>query len=67
MSKNYTMASLLVAIAMIAAWEFLPTLLDIPSYIIPTFSETMNAHYEKTLGKRYVPMTAGGGWLGEQD
>ncbi|MFC6669851.1 ABC transporter permease [Marinobacterium aestuariivivens] len=48
MNKNYTMASLMVAIAMIAAWEFLPALLNIPSYIIPTFSETM-----KELGYMY--------------
>ena len=31
----------------------------------PTFSEMMNAHYEETLGERYVPMAPEGGWIGE--
>jgi 2-oxoglutarate ferredoxin oxidoreductase subunit beta len=33
----------------------------------PTFTEMMDAHFEKTLGDRYVPMAPQGGWLGEQD
>ena len=31
----------------------------------PTFSELMNAHYEKTLGAKYVPMPPEGGWIHE--
>lgn len=36
------MATIGVAIAFVAAWEFLPPLLDIPRYIIPTFSQCMS-------------------------
>jgi 2-oxoglutarate ferredoxin oxidoreductase subunit beta len=31
----------------------------------PTFLDMMHAHYEKTLGDRYVPMGPEGGWLHE--
>jgi NitT/TauT family transport system permease protein len=48
MNKNYTSATLMVAILMIIGWEFLPAWLDIPAYIIPTFSETM-----KELARMY--------------
>lgn len=41
MNKGYTMASLGFAALMVAAWEFLPPLLGVPSYIIPTFGETL--------------------------
>jgi 2-oxoglutarate ferredoxin oxidoreductase subunit beta len=30
-----------------------------------TFHELMNAHYEKTLGDKYVPMPPEGGWIHE--
>jgi 2-oxoglutarate ferredoxin oxidoreductase subunit beta len=33
----------------------------------PTFTEMMNAHYEKIMGDKYKPMTPKGGWIGEQD
>jgi len=41
MNKNYTAASFMVAVLMVIAWEYIPQLGGIPSYIIPTFSETM--------------------------
>ena len=31
----------------------------------PTFSELMNAHYQKTVGDKYVPMPPEGGWIHE--
>nr|WP_067288188.1 ABC transporter permease [Marinobacterium profundum] len=41
MNKNYTGATLTFALLMIAGWEYIPGLFDIPAYIIPTFSETL--------------------------
>jgi len=35
-------ATIGVALVFVAAWEFLPPLLDIPRYIIPTFSQCMS-------------------------
>jgi len=31
----------------------------------PTFSELMHAHYQRTLGDKYVPMPPEGGWIHE--
>lgn len=33
----------------------------------PTFTDSMNAHYTKTFGDRYVPMPVEGGWIDGQD
>lgn len=41
MKNNYTIASCMVAVLMVIAWEYIPQLAGVPSYIVPTFSETM--------------------------
>ncbi|UTW10148.1 ABC transporter permease [Marinobacterium rhizophilum] len=41
MNRNYTGATLMVALLVVAGWEYIPGLFDIPAYIIPTFSETL--------------------------
>jgi NitT/TauT family transport system permease protein len=40
--STYLIATVLVAIVMLAVWEYLPPLVGIPSYIIPTASETFH-------------------------
>ena len=50
-----------VGIAVIAAWEYLPPLFDVPKYIIPTFSECVNEFFrmvrQEELGKNFLSTT----------
>ncbi|WP_018698501.1 ABC transporter permease [Amorphus coralli] len=47
-----------VGVAVIAAWEFLPPLFDVPKYIIPTFSDCLSEFFRmlqyEELGKNFM-------------
>lgn len=50
---NQTIASLLLLTVLLASWQFLPGLLNTPTYVIPPFSDVLAALFDTSAFPRY--------------